>query len=98
MEWLSFAASANSLSAFGMTSIKPYLETDTTDGLWHVRQLFVPINDGLVKTDSSINLRPASYPWQVSMHAHGLPLESITHPLDGRLERGLADLTIIESG
>ncbi|MFA0067270.1 AsmA family protein [Vibrio breoganii] len=95
----SFAASANSLSAFGMTSIKPYLETDTTDGLWHVRQLFVPINDGLIKADSSIDLGLASYPWQVSVQAYGLPLESITHPLDAAVGwNGLADLTIDLSG
>ncbi|GEA61351.1 AsmA family protein [Vibrio comitans] len=95
----SFAASANSLSAFGMTSIKPYLETDTTDGLWHIRQLFVPINDGLIKADSSIDLGLASYPWQVSVQAYGLPLEEITHPLDAAIDwSGLADLTIDLSG
>ncbi|OBT10151.1 hypothetical protein A9264_04115 [Vibrio sp. UCD-FRSSP16_10] len=90
----SFAASANSFTAWGITSIKPYLETQTVDGLWRIKQLFLPINDGLIKANSLINLGLISTPWELSVRAYGIPLKELASPLGIAVDwQGLTDVS-----
>ncbi|CAM2875393.1 AsmA family protein [Vibrio rarus] len=90
----SLAASANSFTALGITSIKPYLETQTVDGLWRIKQLFLPIDKGLIKANSQVNLALISYPWKMSLQAYGIPLNTLTQPLDIAVNwQGLIDIS-----
>ncbi|GAD80508.1 AsmA family protein [Vibrio ezurae] len=88
------AASANSLTLFGVTSISPYIEANTQNELWTIKQLFLPIEEGLIKVHSNVNLALPSMPWDLSVQAYGIPLQQITSPLKMAIHwSGVTDLT-----
>ncbi|CAM4087539.1 AsmA family protein [Vibrio neonatus] len=90
----SLAASANSLTLLGVTSINPYIEASSKDEQWNIKQLFLPIDDGLIKVHSNVNLALPSMPWDLSVQAYGIPLQTVTAPLNMAIHwNGVTDLT-----
>ncbi|WP_261816433.1 AsmA family protein [Vibrio gallicus] len=93
------SASASSLTVLGKTSLKPYINTESDHGNWKIKELFIPIKEGLFEATGSIDLTRISKPWSLNIKAYAMPIDSLAPALHLAIGwYGVADFNIALSG
>ncbi len=88
-------ASANTLNAFGLYSAQPWLDSHNHQGLWVVDDLYIPLENGLIDAEGTMDLTTASRPWTLLVDGFGIPSEALLNKAMTPLEwNGFGDLKL----
>ncbi|PMH46042.1 hypothetical protein BCU68_09660 [Vibrio sp. 10N.286.49.B3] len=66
--------SANNASYDQVISMQPIIDMTSRDGLWQLKRLFVPLEQGYINAQAEINFSQLSQPWSLSAQGDGMPL------------------------
>jgi hypothetical protein len=92
-------ASANTLNAFGLYSAQPWLDTHNREGEWVVDDLYIPLENGLIDTKATMDMRLPSRPWTLLVDGFGIPSQTLLQPIIPQLNwQGFADLSLDLTG
>ena len=95
----SLSISASSATYDKVTSRNLLLNMHSKDGHFWLENLFVPLEDGLVKGKADMAYMQTSQPWSLNLDASGIPLRFITRGFNLPLHLdGITDLTINAEG
>jgi hypothetical protein len=92
-------ASANTLNAFGLYSAQPWLDTHNREGNWVIDDLYIPLENGLIDTKASMDMRLPSRPWSLVVDGFGIPSQTLLQPIIPQLNwLGFGDVSLDLSG
>lgn len=66
--------SANSASIGSLLSTQSVVEMQSSEGRWQLSRAFLPLENGYLDATATWDFSATSAPWNVSLHADGLPL------------------------
>ncbi|MCX2758166.1 AsmA family protein [Vibrio sp. Sgm 22] len=79
-------ASANDASYQNILSAQPVVEMNSEQGKWTLTRLFMPLKNGYVEANATLDFNQISKPWSLDISADGLPiapmLQQLELPLD----------------
>ncbi len=91
--------SANSVSYDKVTSEQPLIRMHTNQQHFWLDELFMPLEDGLVKAKGELDFSKTSQPWQLDVTADGLPLRFYSRWLNLPIYLdGISELTFTGHG
>ncbi|MBD1574350.1 AsmA family protein [Vibrio sp. S17_S38] len=91
--------SASSTTYDKVTSRNLLLNMHSKDGHFWLENLFVPLEDGLIKGKADMAYAQTSQPWSLNLDASGIPLRFITRGFNLPLHLdGITDLTVNAEG
>ncbi|WP_254619742.1 AsmA family protein [Vibrio metschnikovii] len=91
--------SANNASIEQTLTSQAIVEVSSHNGLGHITRAFFPLEQGYLDATASWDATTASAPWQLQLHADGLPLQLFNHwvPLPLNVD-ALAEFTVTAQG
>ncbi|MGD8111272.1 AsmA family protein [Vibrio sp. TRT 17S01] len=69
-----FELTANSASIDNLISSQAVITMNADDGKWALERFFVPLQEGYIDATGQWDRSKTSAPWQLTLHADGLPL------------------------
>ncbi|WP_044624339.1 AsmA family protein [Photobacterium gaetbulicola] len=85
-------ATARQMSLNTVDLYEPLIEMASEQGLWQLKQAFLPFKDGLLEATGQLNLSQEGQPWQAALQGDSLPANilpqwlSVPWPASGRID------------
>ncbi|UPR58356.1 AsmA family protein [Vibrio sp. ED004] len=75
-------ASANDASYQNILSAQPVVEMNSEQGKWTLTRLFMPLKNGYVEANATLDFNQISKPWNIDISADGLPISPMLQQLE----------------
>ncbi|OQQ04494.1 hypothetical protein BK411_18850 [Vibrio splendidus] len=75
-------ASANDASYQSILSAQPVVEMNSEQGKWTLTRLFMPLKNGYVEANATLDFNQISKPWSIDISADGLPISPMLQQLE----------------
>ncbi|MEZ8721239.1 AsmA family protein [Vibrio pomeroyi] len=75
-------ASANDASYQNILSVQPVVEMNSEQGKWTLTRLFMPLKNGYVEANATLDFNQISKPWSIDISADGLPISPMLQQLE----------------
>lgn len=75
-------ASANDASYQNILSAQPVVEMNSEQGKWTLTRLFMPLKNGYVEANATLDFNQISKPWSIDISADGLPISPMLQQLE----------------
>ncbi|ULN64369.1 AsmA family protein [Vibrio gigantis] len=75
-------ASANDASYQSILSAQPVVEMNSEQGKWTLTRLFMPLKNGYVEANATLDFNQISKPWSIGISADGLPISPMLQQLE----------------
>ncbi|WEM42187.1 AsmA family protein [Photobacterium sp. DA100] len=85
-------ATARQMSLNTVDLYEPLIDMASEQGLWQLKQAFLPFKDGLLEATGQLNLSQEGQPWQAALQGDSLPANilpqwlSVPWPASGRID------------
>ena len=75
-------ASANDASYQSILSAQPVVEMNSEQGKWTLTRLFMPLKNGYIEANATLDFNQISKPWSIDISADGLPISPMLQQLE----------------
>ncbi|WP_299130700.1 AsmA family protein [uncultured Vibrio sp.] len=75
-------ASANDASYQNILSAQPVVEMSSEQGKWTLTRLFMPLKNGYIEANATLDFNQISKPWSIDISADGLPISPMLQQLE----------------